>query len=188
MTYIHAIGKKAPALIRIATLAFTLVTSVGMASTAAAEITPADVMVAGRAIGFVQKFSGGDLRLGIVYAPESAQSLQQANELQAMLGSQFRAGSIVLRPFLVRVDQVSTANASLFFLTEGLGAAAARVASASRDRKIPCITFDLTHVRGGNCTIGVQSRPRVDVFVNKKAAAESGTVFSSVFRLMITEY
>jgi ABC-type uncharacterized transport system substrate-binding protein len=176
---------------RMARNAVLFALAVGMAvgaTPASAAVTQSDVLVAGRAIGFMQKFGAGDLRLGIVYAPDSAQSLQQANELQAILGNQFRAGNIVLRPFLVRLDQIGTANASLFFLTEGMGAAATRIAGASKDRKIPCITFDLAQVRSGACAVGVQSSPRIDVFVNAKAAADSGAVFSSVFRLMITEY
>jgi hypothetical protein len=76
----------------------------------------------------------------------------------------------------------------LFFLTQGAGVGANTVASASRARKIPCITFDLAQVRNGACGIGVKSQPKIEIFVNRKAAAESDTIFSSVFRLMITEY
>ena len=158
------------------------------AGPAYAELTQTDVMVAGRAIGFVEKFGSGDLRVGIVFAPDSAQSIQEANDLKAILGNQLRVGDNVLKPVLLRIDQVADADVGLFFLADGMGAAAAKVASVSKGRKIPCITFDLAQVRNGACTTGVQSRPKIEVFVNRKSAVDSNTTFSSVFRLMITEY
>jgi hypothetical protein len=158
------------------------------AGPASAEFTQTDVLVAGRAIGFIQKIGGGELRVGIVFEPESAQSVQDSNDLKAVLGNQLRVGNNVLKPVMLRIEQVAGADVGLFFLTGGIGAAARKVASVSKDRKIPCITFDLAQVRDGTCTIGVQSRPKIEVFVNRKSAADSGTILSSVFRLMITEY
>jgi len=152
-----------------------------------AEITRPDMLVAGRAIGFIDKLGSGDVRVGIVFAPESAPSLQQANEIRDLLGSQFRVGNHVLRPVMVRADQVNNAGVDLFLLTEGADIAASSVAASSRARKIPCITFDLAQERNGACVIGVQTRPRIEILFNRKAAAESGTNLSSVFRLMITE-
>jgi hypothetical protein len=156
------------------------------ATPAVADISQTDLLVAGRAIGFIQKFDKGDVRVAIVYAPNSAESLQEANEIRSLMGTGFRVGDNVLMPFLIRADQAADADARLFFLTHGAPGAA--VAGASKARKIPCITFDLAQVRNGSCVIGVQSRPRIQVFVNRKAAEESTTVFSNLFRLMITEY
>ena len=181
------ISAKAAAIKSAAALGLALALVIA-AEPAYAELTQTDVLVAGRAIGFVEKFGSGELRVGIVFAPDSAQSIQEANDLKAILGNQLRVGDNVLKPVLLRTDQVADADVGLFFLTDGVGAAAGRVASVSKGRKIPCITFDLPQVRNGACTIGVQSRPKIEVFVNRKSAAESNTIFSSVFRLMITEY
>jgi ABC-type uncharacterized transport system substrate-binding protein len=161
--------------------------SVAVALPAQAEVTTSDLLIAGRTIGFIEKLANSGMRVGIVYAPESAQSVQQANALRAMLGNQFRVGSLVLTAVMLRTDQVADADVGLFLLSEGAGAAGTKVADASKMKKIPCITFDLSQVRNGACVIGVQSQPRIQILVNKKAAAESGTIFSSVFRLMITE-
>ena len=166
-------------------LPFALLASAGPVH---AEIKRTDVLVATRAIGFISKFHGGDLRVGIVVAPESPQSVEDGNQLKAIFGTEMAIGNNMLKPVMLRTDQVANADVGLFFLTEGTGAAASRVASASKARKIPCITFDLAQVKSGACTIGVQSQPKIEIFVNRKAAAESNTIFSSVFRLMITEY
>ena len=153
-----------------------------------AELSSTDLLIAARAIGFIARINSGDLRVGIVAAPDSALSVRDANQIQALWGSDLRVGHNVLRPVMLRTDQVATADVDLFLLTAGVGADAGKVASVSKSRKIPCITFDLAQVRSGACTIGVQTRPKIDIVVNRKAAADSNTVFSSVFRLMITEY
>ena len=153
-----------------------------------AEVTRIDVLIAARAIEFIAKVDRGDLRVGIVVAPESPQSVADGNQLRAIFGTGLAIGDDVLKPVILRTDQVGNADVGLFFLTAGTGAAASRVASASKARKIPCITFDLPQVKSGACAVGVQSQPKIEIFVNRKAAAESNTIFSSVFRLMITEY
>jgi len=154
---------------------------------AAADVTPTDMLVAGRAIGFIDNLPRGDVRVAIVYDPDVAQSAQEASEINTLMGDGMRIGSRTLRPTLLPVGQASSNGAGLFFLTSGVGAEAGAVAHASRARKVPCITFDLSQVRNGNCAMGVQSQPRIEVFVNRAAADASGIVLATVFRIMITE-
>jgi hypothetical protein len=98
-----------------------------------------------------------------------------------------RIGGLTLVPVLVSIGTFDGNGVALYFLTEGVGAAASKVGRASRNRKISCVTFDLNQVRSGTCVIGVQSRPRIEVTVNRAAAQASGTILSAVFRMMITE-
>lgn len=154
---------------------------------ASAEITQNDMLVAGRAIGFINNLPPGAVRIGIVYDPGIAQSSQQAAELSALMRNGLRIGSLTLVPVMVSIGNFDGNGVALYFLTEGVGAAAAKVGRASRDRKISCVTFDLNQVRNGTCVIGVQSRPRIEVIVNRAAAQASGTILSAVFRMMITE-
>ena len=151
------------------------------------QVTEIDFLVAGRTIGFIDSLHPGDLTVGLVYAPGNAQSVQQARELAALMGDGRRVGNFVLKPVLLPIDKLGHDGAGLLFLTQGVGTAAAKVASASRARKIPCITYDLAQVRAGNCTMGVRSEPRIEVLVNSAAAAASGTEFAAVFRMLITE-
>jgi hypothetical protein len=157
------------------------------AGTARAEITETDILVAGRAIGFIETLPRGDVHVGIVYEPGNAQSAQQAHELVALMGPGLRVGNLVLTPSLLPLDQVGRAGVDLFFLAQGVGPDAEKVRAASRARKIPCITFDIAQVRKGTCTMGVRVRPKITVFVNRAAADASGTDLSAVFRMMITE-
>jgi ABC-type uncharacterized transport system substrate-binding protein len=154
---------------------------------ASADVTQNDMLVAGRVIGFIDSLKRGDVRVGIVYDPNVAQSSQQAAELNTLMSNGLRIGSLTLRPVLLPIAKLGNGDAGLFFLTEGLGTQAAGVGRASRDHKIPCITFDLSQVRNGICAIGVRAQPRIDVIVNRAAAEASGTVLAAVFRIMITE-
>jgi hypothetical protein len=45
----------------------------------------------------------------------------------------------------------------------------------------------MQQVRNGICVIGVQSSPKVEIRVNSEAASRTGTRFSTIFRMMVTE-
>lgn len=158
-----------------------------LTSAAWAEVTETDFLVAGRAIGFIDNLRPGPLRVGIVYAAGNAQSEQQARELASFMGAGKRIGNFTLKPVLLSVDSLNDGNIDLYFLTQGVGAEAAKVGSATRSRKIPCVTFDLAQVRTGACTMGVRTTPRIEVLVNRAAAEATGTKLAAVFRMMITE-
>lgn len=163
-----------------------------LAPRAEAEITAADMQVAARALSFVTDPPTGKLRLGIVYAPGNPRSLQQAESLRDLLRGGYRVGTVELQPVLVESSRATGADVDLYFLTSYLSPAEtpdlvpATGTQASRNRRI-CLTTDIAQVRNGLCTVGVRSRPRVEVLVNQATAEASGVRFSTVFRVMITE-
>ena len=167
----------------LAITAITILSSIP----AGAEVTQTDILVAGRAIGFIDNLKRGDVRVGIVYDPGIAQSSQQAAELNALMNRGLRIGSLTLKPVMLPAGKSDNGGIDLFFLTEGAGSAAGYVGRIGRERKIPCITFDLNQVRNANCAIGVRSQPRIEVFVSRAAAAASGIELAAVFRMMIKE-
>ncbi len=174
---------------RIRSTALTIgLTFAALTLPANAQVTQTDMLVAGRALGFIDNLKHSSaVRVGIVYDPANAQSAQQAAELNAAMAGGLRIGGMDLRPVMVPLDKLGGAGVEAFLLTDGLGAAASAVARVSHARKIPCITFDLSQVRDGNCAMGVRSRPRVEVLVNRAAADATGMVLAAAFRIMITE-
>lgn len=154
---------------------------------ASAQIKQTDLLVAGRALGFIDNLKPGTLRVGIVYDPAIAQSAQQAAELNAAMAGGLRVGTLVLEPVMTPLQDVAGGNAGALLLTVGLGEKAAQARQVSRRRHIPCITFDLRQVRDGNCAVGVRSQPKIEVIVNRAEAQACGLDFAAVFRLMITE-
>jgi hypothetical protein len=88
----------------------------------------------------------------------------------------------------VPVGELSRADVALFFLTAGITDAGTKsVAAAAVAKHTPCITTDLSQVRAGVCAMGVRAQPKIEIFVNRAAAASTNLAFSAVFRMMITE-
>jgi ABC-type uncharacterized transport system substrate-binding protein len=156
-----------------------------VAAPAAAEVTATDLQVAARALTFMEQPLRGVVRVGIVYSPGSARSAEQAQSLRALLGSGMRVGSVDLRPVLVPAAELAAANLDLLFVTEYLSPADTRLTAAVKN--LPCVTTDLEQVRNGTCLMGVRSRPKVEIIVNRATAEASGVRFATVFRVMITE-
>jgi hypothetical protein len=146
-----------------------------------------DVQVAGRALSFLAKPLTGEVTVGIVYSPTNPLSQQSAQDLQKQLGSGLRVGNLTLKPALVTLADAARSSAGIFFLTPGVGSEAAALPDITKAKHIPCVTTDLDQVTAGRCTVGVRSTPKIEIVVNRAAAAASGTTFSTVFRMMITE-
>ena len=155
---------------------------------ARAQFTQNDLQIAGRALGFLEKPLSGDVKAGIVYAPGDPRSVAEADALKTLLGEGLRVGNVRLIPILVPVADLSRADVALFFLTAGIADADTKsVTAAAVAKHAPCITTDLAQVRAGVCAMGVRAQPKVEIYVNRAAAASTNLAFSAVFRMMITE-
>lgn len=169
------------------TLPALMTTLIFAVSSARADITRTDLQVAARTLSFVSSPLTGPVTVGILYSKSSSRSVRQAENLRTMLADGLRVGSLQMSPVLVELQNAADADVDLFFLTEHVAPNASDMLAASASVTIPCITTDIDQVRSGACTIGVRSRPKVEVFVNMSAAKASGISFSTVFRVMITE-
>jgi hypothetical protein len=152
-----------------------------------AQFALSDLQIAGRALGFLEKPLRGDVVAAVVFAPANAESVHEAENLKDMLGDGLKVGGITIKAVLVPVNEVGSARATLFLLTTGVGADGALVAAAAQQRRIPCVTTDLEQVRRGTCAVGVRTKPKIEILVNRKSAAQSEVGFSPAFRMMITE-
>lgn len=161
--------------------------SAALAPAALADVSATDVQIAARALGFMENPPSGTVRVGIVYSSVVRPSAAQAERLATMLGSGLTAGNLKLQPVMVEARAAETAGVDLFFLTEHLTPGDVPLSRVSASRKIPCITTDIAQVEAGTCTIGVRSKPKIEVFVNRAAAKASGTSFATAFRVMINE-
>ena len=157
-------------------------------TSARAQFTLSDLQIAGRALGFLEKPLSGDVKAGIVYTPEDPRSVAEAGALKSLIGDGLRVGNVKLIPVLVSVAELSRADAALFLLTAGITEAGTKsVTAAAVAKHTPCITTDLAQVRAGVCAMGVRAQPKIEIFVNRAAAASTNLAFSAVFRIMITE-
>jgi len=168
-------------------IAFMICYLLLIAIPAQAAITHNDLLIMARVVGFISHHSSGELNVGIVYAPGVSRSVEEAEDLQAMLGSGLRVGDVFLKPVMVSIEGVNNANVGVFFLTGGVGNSAQKLLAPCREKQIPCITADISQVRNGSCVIGIVSNPKIEILVNRSAAANCNTKFSTPFSMMITE-
>jgi hypothetical protein len=159
-----------------------------MAMPVQAAVALSDLEIAVRALGFTNNPPTGELRFGIVYSPEVASSEQEAENLQKLLGSGLQVGNLFLNPVMVNIDDADNANVGVFFLTQGLGREARKLWAPSHTKQILCVTTDVAQVINGSCGLGIKSRPKIEILVNRAAAANSNTTFATAFSMMITEY
>jgi hypothetical protein len=157
------------------------------AGPALGQVTPMDLQVVGRALGFLDKPLSGDIHVALVYAQNNPQSVRAAEALQAQMGDGLKVGAATLKPMLVPMTQITRSNAELFFLIPGAGDEMSALTRLVQAQHRPCFTTDIAQVRAGRCAVGISSQPRIEIIVNRAAAAASGTAFSTVFRMMITE-
>ena len=156
-------------------------------ASAGATVTETDVLVAARALSFLQNPPAGEIRVGIVYSPGDPRSVEEAEQLQRILAGGLKVGNLTMTPLKVTLDELASTNVQLLWLTAGIDRDGERVADATKVKQIPCITVDLAAVHNGACVMGVSSQPRVEIIVNRAAAAKSNMSFATVFRLLVTE-
>lgn len=154
---------------------------------ARADVTDKDLQVMARALGFIEKPPTGDVVVGIVYAPGNPQSAKEAQDIQKLIGDGLKGRAVTLKPLLVKIDDVGSADVGAFLLTEGVGADGSKLAAIDKSKQKICMTVDMAQVQSGACLLGVKSEPTVEIVVNKAAAADSGVSFAASFRMMIKE-
>jgi hypothetical protein len=167
--------------------AFTLCMLFALATPVRADVTTTDLQVIARALSFMERPLSGSVNVGIVHVPGNPASLRQAQAIQSTMGRGLRVGNLVMQPVLVPLDNAATANVDLFLLAEHVGPAAKGLSEIAANRRVPCVTLDIAQVRDSSCAVGVRSRPRVEIIVNRAAASNSGVSFATAFRMMITE-
>jgi hypothetical protein len=168
-------------------LAFMACCFGAMTTSAYAAVTQNDLLIAARALSFLQSPPAGQIRVGIVYATGAPRSVEEADNVQHMLAGGLKVGNLIMIPVKVKIDDLAAANVGLLLLTEYVGNDKLRVSNATKAKHIPCITVDIAQVQNGTCVMGVRSEPRIEILVNHAAALSSGTLFATVFRMLITE-
>jgi hypothetical protein len=146
--------------------------------------TSKDIQVAGRALSFLENGPSGHVVIGVVFDPSKAASVAQKDAVMAALGSGLDAGSLTLTGKPMEVGAISGGVAALY-LTGGVNFAAAE--AAAKAHKLITISADSACVTSGACVMGVSTTPKVEIKVNRAAAAAIGVSFKSAFRMMITE-
>ena len=151
------------------------------------EMTIAELQIAARALSFMERPLSGTVRMGIIYVPGDAASEHEADRVAQLLGSGLKAGNLLFTPVRVPVGEAGTAPVDLFFLPDGIADRTGPVSAASEKRKLVCLTLDIAQVEKGACVLGIQSNPKVRIYVSRAAAIASKSTFATVFMMMVSE-
>ncbi len=155
-----------------------------MQEAGAATLSPQELLIVGHAVAFMQPPPAGGT-LAVVYAAGDAASRQDADAIASEIGSGLQAGNVLL-PVRV-VDAAELASGGFAVVIAASGANGPSLGAAVRAARILCVTADLAAVQAGLCTMGIITRPRVEIVLNHAAAAAADITFVAAFRMMIRE-
>lgn len=173
---------------RTSRILFLSLTSLALSFAAQADITDKDLQVLGRSLGFVKSAGSASSKLIVVYDPKKPQSQAEADSVQSLIGGGLKAGQRSLTGTLVKVDELgSVTEGAAIFVTSALGDGVAKARAVAKALHSPCVTVDSSLVQSGACTISVKTSPKVEILVNKAAAAEDGVTLDDAFKMLITE-
>ena len=148
----------------------------------AASLSPRDVLIMAKAIGFLEPPPSGAVTVAIAYDPADPASKQDADTIAGYFGEGLKAGSAILKPKVVEAGQLG--GGGFIAVVAAGGAKIAQVAAAAQALHITCITADTAAVVAGQCVMSVKSEPKVEIQINRAAATSSGVAFGSAFLLM----
>ncbi len=163
------------------------ITALTIAGSEPAHADPAkDLQVAGRALTFLENAPAGHAVLGVVYDPAKPGSVAEKNAVMAALGGGYGAGAVTLTGKPVEVEEVGGVSGVVaLYVTSGVNYGA--VGAQAKTRKLVTIGSAGACVQSGACVMGVTTEPKVEITVNRAAAAAVGAVFKAAFRMMIKE-
>ncbi|HWI85524.1 MAG TPA: hypothetical protein VNT42_04270, partial [Sphingomonas sp.] len=73
------------------------------------------------------------------------------------------------------------------FVTQGLRAGQADLASVAARQSILTVTSDVGCVQAGHCAVGVSSLPRIQIIVSRAACRAANIQFGSAFLMLVKE-
>lgn len=166
------------------TMATALALSALLLAAPAAHADPAkDVLIAGRALTFLENGPTGRAVLGVVFDPSKPASVAEKNAVVAAIGGGLNAGAVTLTAKPVEAGDVAgVSGVAALYVTKGVN-----VGAAAKAKKLVTIGSDAGCVASGACVMAVSGDPKVEIVVSRSAAAAVGAVFKAAFRMMIRE-
>jgi hypothetical protein len=142
--------------------------------------------IAGRTLMFLENGPRGAATLGVVFDPSQPASVAEKNAVMAALGSGFVAGSLTLTGRPVPASAIAgVSGVTALYVTGGVNYAA--VGAAARAKRLITIGSDRACVKSGACVMWVSGDPKVEIVINRAAAAAVGAAFRAAFLMMIHE-
>lgn len=128
----------------------------------------------------------GTASLAILFDPANAASKEEANGIKAILDGGFEApGDLKLTGVLVPVSDLGKiAGSKIAILTDGLHAYYGAISAVAATNSVLTMSTDLGCVQANQCILGIVSRPHVEIYYSKTAAAAAKISFGQVFTML----
>lgn len=166
--------------------AIALIIAASMTPLAAHADAAKDIVIAGRALTFLENGPTGKVVMGVVFDPSKPASVAEKNAVMAAIGGGLGAGAVTLTGKPIEAgDAGGLAGVGALYVTTGASGAA--VVGAAKGKKIITIGSDVSCATSGACVMSVSGDPKVEIVVSRSAAAAVGAVFKAAFRMMIRE-
>lgn len=165
----------------------TIVTT--LAAVPALATSERDMEIAARAVRFLDSPPKGEVTTYIVFDPSNSGSVSDAETIAKLLGKGLKAGSATLVPQKIAYTELTaqaTAGA-IIIVSADAGAAHPAVAEAASRNSLLSLSTDLSCVEAGHCVVGVASKPKVEIVVNKAASEKSSIKFKSAFMMLVKQ-
>jgi hypothetical protein len=146
-----------------------------------------NVAIAARVVSFLQPPPSGAIQMAIVFEPGNAASEADAAAIERAVGEGLSAGRAAIRTRRVPVGGVSLAGYRAAFVTAGLQAEQASIATAAARSSTVTISSDIGCVQAGHCVVGISGGSRVQIIVSRAAARASNARFGSAFLMLVKE-
>jgi hypothetical protein len=150
----------------------------------AASLQPQELRILAKALNFLEPPLTGQPVVAVVYAPGDPKSRQDAEDLAGQLNT-IPLGGVPVVPRVIGRQSLATEVFQLVIAADG--ADGQPVIAAAQANHALCVTANVAAVLVGQCTMAIRSSGKVEIFVNKAAAAESGIGFATAFRMMVHE-
>jgi hypothetical protein len=164
--------------------AVVLLATIAISPCGAASLHLQELQILGKALSFLEPPLTGQSEVAIVYASGDAESLQNAKELAAQL-KMVRLGGVPVVSRVVGSESLGGETFRLIITADG--ADGKSVIEAALANHALCVTANVDAVRVGQCTMAIRSAGKVEIFVNRQVATQSGIGFATAFRMMVHE-
>jgi len=146
-----------------------------------------DLMVGMKTLPLLNNKITGSIKIAIVFDPNQHDSKLEAETVKSLIDSGLELpGDLSADAVMIPVSQLEKmASVKIAIITSNLVAYYNQISNAATQYKILTMSTDLDCVQHNKCVLGIISKPRVEIYYSKIAAANSEISFGQAFTTLI---
>lgn len=148
-----------------------------------------DMSVGMKTLPLLTNKISGDVEIAIIYDPANLGSRNDADEVKKIIdGGLDMPQGVKISSLMVPVsDLAKLSQAKIAYVTYGLKGGYDAIGRATSAAGVLTMSTDLECVKANICVLGLVSKPSVDIYYSKDAAAAARISFSSAFTMLVKQ-